>query len=92
MIEREDQQGNQHAREAPAPRLVAAVVIVGSVTVAGCGRVVRKSHEKLAHGLLGVESDLERVGPDERAREDAAWQPGDIVPLECLERARPRSS
>ena len=35
---------------------------------------------------VGIEADLERVGPDEGAAEDSAREPRDIVALESLER------
>src|SRR5690606_35773549 len=41
---------------------------------------------KVSHRGVGIEPDLQRVGANERAAEDTARQPLEVVALECLER------
>ena len=47
-----------------------------------------KLDEKLVDGRVGIEPDRQRVRAHERAAEDAAGQPREVVALERLERGR----
>lgn len=48
--------------------------------------VSRQLGEEILDGAIGIEPNLLRVGPNECAREDAAWKPREIAALERLER------
>jgi len=53
--------------------------------MAGGHGVGRKLRDEVLDRRFGIESDFDRVRADERATEDAAWQPGDVVALERVE-------
>ena len=50
-------------------------------------RVVRELRHEVADRLFGIDADLHCVGADERARENAAGQPGNVVAFERLQLA-----
>jgi hypothetical protein len=55
--------------------------------MAGDHGVLREIRDEVLNGRFGIQSDLDRVGADERAAEDPAGQLGDVVALERLENA-----
>lgn len=53
--------------------------------VPGSHGVMRKLREEFLNRCFRIETDFVRVRADERAAEDPARQPGDVVALERLE-------